>query len=97
MNQKGEQEEVIAWATAVKDTHERDLLKKENVVGVGIGFRHKGGKRTDDVVLVVMVEKKVPKASLAPEDFVPSEIDGVPVDVQDVGQIRIERGDREGR
>jgi hypothetical protein len=30
----------------------------------------------------------VPRDQLAPEDFVPSEIEGVSVDVQSVGEIR---------
>jgi hypothetical protein len=32
-----------------------------------------------------MVEQKVPLDQLAPEDRIPSELDGVPVDVQETG------------
>jgi hypothetical protein len=35
-----------------------------------------------------MVKSKVPEDELAPEDIVPEEIDGVPVEVQEVGDIR---------
>jgi len=62
-------------------------MGKANVVGVGIGLRSRGGERTGEVVLVVMVNRKVPQAHLAPADIIPSEIDGVPVDVQEVGEI----------
>lgn len=72
----------------VKAAYERELMSKPNVVGLGIGYRQRGGLRTDDMALVVMVEKKVPAAQLAPEDIIPAEIDGVPVDVQEVGKIR---------
>ncbi|MBK8902733.1 MAG: hypothetical protein IPM53_16205 [Anaerolineaceae bacterium] len=82
-----EQQERIERIQAVKAAHEANLLAKANVVGVGIGFRQEQHRRTDDVVLVVMVEKKVPRAQLAPEDIIPSEIDGVPVDVQESGRI----------
>lgn len=81
------QQETIERIQAVKAEHEAELLAKANVVGVGIGFRQQQQTRLDDVVLVVMVEKKVPRAQLAPEDIIPGQIDGVPVDVQEVGRI----------
>jgi hypothetical protein len=58
------------------------------VVGVGVGLRHTGGQRTDQVAVVVMVDRKVPLAQLRPQDRLPSEIDGVPVDVKEVGELR---------
>lgn len=72
---------------AVQRAHQATLMAKANVVGVGVGLRRRAGDLTDDVVLVVMVSRKVPRAQLAPKDLVPCEIDGVPVDVQVVGQI----------
>ena len=81
------QQEMIQRIQAVKAAHESELLAKANVVGVGIGFRQEQQRRTDDVVLVVLVEKKVPRAQLAPEDVIPGQIDGVPVDVQESGRI----------
>lgn len=75
-------------AQRVKQGHESELMSKANVVGVGVGFRQKGGQQTQDVSLVVMVEKKVPPSQLSAQDLVPAEIDGVPVDVQEVGQIK---------
>ena len=83
----GNQQEAIERIQKVKTVHEAELLAKANVTGVGIGFRQRHKKRTDDVVLVVMVEKKVPRAQLAPEDIIPGQIDGVPVDVQESGRI----------
>ena len=73
---------------AVKAKYERRLLKKRNVVGVGIGYREIGGKLTEQVALTVMVEKKQPLASLRKRDIIPSELDGVRVDVKEVGKIR---------
>jgi hypothetical protein len=78
----------VTRAQVVKDQHERDLLRKANVIGVGIGLRRRAGVQSREVAIVVLVERKVPRSQLAPEDFVPSVIDGVPVDIQEVGEIR---------
>jgi hypothetical protein len=40
------------------------------------------------LAIVVLVRRKLPRAQLMPEDIVPAEIEGVPVDVQEVGEIR---------
>jgi len=76
-------------AKAVKDAHLHELLSKPNVVGCGVGFRQVGGERTDQVALVVMVRNKVPSAQLAQHERIPSELEGVPVDVQEVGEIGV--------
>jgi hypothetical protein len=83
--------EVYERVRAVKRAHERGLLRKANVVGVGVGLRQRGGVRTGEVVLVVMVRQKRPAEQLAAEDRIPAEIDGVPVDVQEVGRIDAHR------
>ncbi|RME35541.1 MAG: hypothetical protein D6793_07130 [Thermoflexia bacterium] len=70
---------------AVKTAYERELMRKPNVVGVGIGFRQRSGELTDELAIIVSVTHKVPMEDLAPEDRIPSEIEGVPVDVQVIG------------
>jgi len=72
----------------VKAAHQHELMSKANVTGVGIGFRQQGGLRTEQLALVVMVERKLPASQLASRDLIPAEIEGVPLDVQEVGQIR---------
>lgn len=76
----------IQQILAVKEAHEAELMAKANVVGVGIGFRQQRQTRSDEVVLVVIVEKKLPRAQLA-EDIIPGVIEGVPVDVQESGRL----------
>ena len=71
----------------VKRLHEDELLSKANVVGVGIGYRRTGGEATRDLALVVMVSSKLPAALLGEQDLIPSSIEGIPVDVQEVGKI----------
>jgi hypothetical protein len=73
---------------AVKDKYERDLMRKKNVLGVGIGLRERGGVLTDETVLTVMVRQKVPRSLLRPWDVIPTELDGVPVDVKEIGTLR---------
>lgn len=74
-------------ARAVKRTHQVELMGKANVVGVGVGLRQQGGIPTGELAIVVMVRQKVPRAQLASADVIPTEIEGVPVDVQEVGKI----------
>lgn len=73
---------------SVRRAYEKALMSKANVVGVGLGYRHHAGKRTDELALVVMVNKKVPLTQLTPEDVIPTKLEGVPVDVQEVGELK---------
>lgn len=73
---------------AVKEKHEAALLRKKNVVGVGIGLRQVGGQPTDQLALTVLVRHKQPESELARRDRIPAELDGVPIDVQEVGTLR---------
>jgi hypothetical protein len=63
------------------------LMSKANVVGVGVGLRQKQNQSTGEMALVVMVSRKLPKNELEAQDIIPSEIDGIPVDIQVVGEI----------
>lgn len=75
-------------AQTVKERYEKELMMKANVIGVGIGIHKRAGEPTGGVSLVVMVTHKVPLGQLAPEDVIPSEIEGVSVDVQEVGDVK---------
>lgn len=80
--------EAIAHAQAVKARHERELMSKRNVVGVGIGLRQRGGQPTGQVCIIVSVSKKMPASKLAPHDLIPPVLEDVPVDVQETGVFR---------
>ncbi|MDX1436992.1 MAG: hypothetical protein R3335_09280 [Anaerolineales bacterium] len=71
-----------------KELHKQDVLSKPNVVGVGTGYRTVGKKTTDELCVVALVRRKIPKAGLADQDMVPSSLDGVKTDVIEVGDIR---------
>lgn len=78
-----------------KEIHERDLLRRKNVVGVGVGKKIANGQVTDQVCVLVFVEKKLPPEKVPRRDFVPRELlVGPPVgkavltDVIETGKIR---------
>jgi hypothetical protein len=75
-------------AIRVRQAYEADLLAKANVLGVGVGMRRRRGESTEEVAVVVLVSRKIPAAQLAPRDVIPRQIEGVPVDVLEVGEIR---------
>jgi hypothetical protein len=78
----------VQRALDVKRRHERELMRKANVVAVGVGFRTRGGLSTKEVAIVVSVKNKVPLSELKPRDVVPAQIEDVPVDVVETGEIR---------
>ena len=72
----------------VKRRHEQEFLRKANVVAVGVGHCRRGGVQTKEVCIVVSVKNKVPLSELKPRDIIPAQIEGVPVDVVETGEIR---------
>ena len=68
--------------------HERELLARENVVGVAAGIKVKKGTPTGEPVLTILVERKLPKSRLSQEALVPAEVDGVGTDVVESGPLR---------
>ena len=67
--------------------HEADLLKFPNVVGVFTGLRTRGGVPTHEPCVTVLVRQKIPADQLPDDDLLPSALDGVCVDVMEVGEI----------
>ncbi len=78
------------YVKSVKDAHEPELLARQNVVGCGVGYKFVNGKRTDKLAIIVMVREKAPEGLLELEEIIPREIDGVLVDVQEVGEFLVE-------
>lgn len=67
--------------------YQQELISKANVVGVGVGFQQKDGQPTKTLALVVMVSQKIPNQNLPTVDQIPTSIEGIPIDVQEVGEI----------
>lgn len=79
-------DEATARAMLVQTKYTEQLLRIPHVVGVAIGLRQRGGEYTGEVCLVVLVDQKLPVSELDSNDLIPPELDGVPVDVQEIGQ-----------
>jgi hypothetical protein len=75
-------------AIEVKRRHEQELLRKANVVAVGVGYCRRGGIQTEEVCIVVSVNNKVPLSALNPKDAIPAKLEDVPTDVVETGPIR---------
>jgi hypothetical protein len=78
----------VQRAVEVKGRHEQELLRKANVVAVGVGYRRRAGVPTREVCIVVSVKNKIPESELKPRDVVPARIEDVPVDVVETGEMR---------
>lgn len=65
-----------------------ELLKKSNVVAVGLGYKVTEGVKTKDLAIVCSVTKKLPHQQLAKEDLIPSVIGDRRTDVVETGTIR---------
>lgn len=81
------QDDLLDRANAVKDRYEAGLLNHPGVVGVGVGYRQRKGKFTDEVAIVVMVSQKFSPDDIDPADVLPTELEGIPVDVQQTGDL----------
>jgi hypothetical protein len=72
----------------IKEAHKAAILAMPNVVGVGIGYKVSGGTKTSEMSVVALVRQKVPRAALEPKEIVPREVDGVSIDVVEVGDLK---------
>ncbi|MFQ5943007.1 MAG: hypothetical protein ACE5JF_05590 [Anaerolineales bacterium] len=70
-----------------KELSKYSILSKPNVLGVGYGYKERGGQRTDELCVVALVRVKLPKSSLKEDELVPPTFDGVSTDVVQVGEI----------
>ncbi|HHY45687.1 MAG TPA: hypothetical protein GX506_00105 [Firmicutes bacterium] len=68
-------------------SHRDRLLKIENVVGVGRGYKKVRGQRTGEEAIIVMVVKKMPRSELRAASIVPETIEDIKTDVLEVGEI----------
>ena len=74
---------------AVLARHDTELMAYPHVVAVADGICTREGQPTGEACIVVYVDRKLPEDQLEEGARLPSEIDGVPVDVVEVGEIGI--------
>ncbi len=77
----------LAKIQQVKEAREEGILELPNVVGLGIGYKEKKGKTTDETCISVYVRKKVAAKSLESSQQVPKALDEIKTDVIEVGDI----------
>lgn len=71
----------------VQSKEENNLLNLPNVVGVALGYKHKGGVDTQEPSLLILVDQKVDRDYLNKDEMVPSTVGKYKTDVVEVGQI----------
>jgi hypothetical protein len=66
------------------------IKNKKHVIGYSKQFRKriKNGKEIDEEVLRIYVSKKVFPFDLSTEDLIPREINGIQIDVVELGEIK---------
>ena len=74
-------------AISAKQQNLNYLMKRQNVVGVGVGYKESQGVLTDELAVTINVTKKVPVAQLAEGEKVPRDLDGVRTDVVETGRF----------
>lgn len=77
----------IKQVRAIKARYEDLLLAWPGVMSVGVGLRRRDGAPTGEICIVVTVRNKHTIDSLSPGEALPDQIEGVPVDVQESGDI----------
>ena len=77
----------IDRAISIMQQNLRHLIQRNNVVGVGVGYKETSDGITDDLAVVVNVAQKVPVAQLAESDKVPRDLAGVKTDVVETGRF----------
>lgn len=70
---------------AVKTKYESALMKKANVVGIGVGIPIRDDEPADEIGIIVNVSHKVREEDLQPQDLVPRNLEGVRVWVEEIG------------
>ena len=79
-----------------QENHNDELLDKQGVEGTAVGEKWENGKPTGQQAILVFVQKKHSHRSIvdpntltafSAQDLVPSQIDGIPTDVIEVGLI----------
>jgi len=77
----------IKRVRAIKARYENRLLAWPGVMSVGVGLCRRDDAPTDEICIVVTVRNKRTVDNLSRDKALPEQIEGVPVDVQESGDI----------
>ena len=70
-----------------KNKHKDFLWSFPHVKGLGVGNKKIKGKSTKILAIKIFVDKKIPIEDLTEEQCIPSQIDGIPTDVEELGPL----------
>lgn len=74
---------------AIKERAAAHLLKLPQVTAVGLGPRERNRRYTGEIAIKVFVRRKRPLDEIPEEERIPPLIDGVPTDVEELGELRL--------
>lgn len=86
---------------ATQESYNNELLNKQGVEGTAVGEKWENGKPTGEQAILVFVQKKHSQKSItspntltafSAKDLIPSQIEGIPTDVIEVGNITKQNG-----
>ncbi|MFX0209282.1 MAG: hypothetical protein ACFFDT_25085 [Candidatus Hodarchaeota archaeon] len=77
----------LAEVRRVKEKYLEELMSLKNVISVGIGRKRVQGRETEELAIIVSVTQKLPLALIKKSDLIPRVLNGVKVDVIEVGNI----------
>lgn len=66
-----------------------ELIKKQNVVATGIGYKISNGEKTDELAIICSVDTKKPLSKLSAADQIPFQLNGITTDVVSTGPITV--------
>ncbi|HAH20827.1 MAG: hypothetical protein A2Y00_03035 [Omnitrophica WOR_2 bacterium GWF2_43_52] len=72
----------------IKEKYEKDLLLLPHVVGVGIGYKITQEREKNTLCLKVYVSKKTPSKELSKNKTIPTQLDGILTDVEEIGMVK---------
>jgi len=70
--------------------HSHKLLKMYRAEAIGIGYKHISGKRTEEIVIIFFVKRKLPESELRRIGVqpIPKKLFGCLTDVRETGEFR---------
>jgi hypothetical protein len=74
----------------IKNRAAERLLGQPGVVAVGLGSKEVGDEPTGELAIKVFVKVKRAPRDVPPEELIPPEIDGIPTDVIESGEIHLD-------
>ncbi len=77
----------VKAVSSLRQKAQKEMFKKANVIGVGVGQKETEGKEINELSLKVLVQEKMAVSALSSKDLIPKQINGIHTDVVQVGKV----------